>query len=293
MSLVPTTGNRMQDDLCRALALEMFLSPHHVAAMARYMVAVYVDVPDGALPASSLVRLLEYLVGEAKGDIALGLNLFDAPPMGRRPNDPPSKEVAFYLTLFGSRFDILLPSEYLATAGFWRSLIALQELAHPRNSGFAVRFTGGFHGSLLMRQFEGNAVLAHHFDPLPLVGFIMLEFVNVCMEISRLDVVSAQVCIFLPIGRFFLGAASVHADAAPATAAIYRRLGTLFLDTNWTTFTDLFERVRLIALELYNVLAQRYQQTLTEWQLELATQGRLRETRGRVDSAASAATIVH
>lgn len=185
--LGPSCGIPAFDDAARAFALDLFVDPRGIQALARYWLAVFADRPQQPMPAPSFCALLEHFRDIALAESREAAAMFDLALDGYETD---GRELSFVLRLFAADKNLAVSYEFLAPpkAARRKSLRALQHLlaslSPPQRApaatpcAFANHTLGGLRGEFRVSGFCHNAMLAFYFNPIVFAVVATAEYVR-------------------------------------------------------------------------------------------------------------------
>jgi hypothetical protein len=221
--LGPTCGVAALDDMARALALDLFVDPAGIRALAAYWVALFVDRPVRPMPAPSMCALITQLRAIKEG----GPAAFTLELDGYERDD---RDLSFVLRLFRDDLQLTLSYEFLRHRGArhraLRALDSMLETLVPPQSAeaaqpaaFATRTLSGLGGELRVAGFCQNAMLAFYFNARLFVVTAVAEYVRALRAqplIMANRTLVAELC--LPVAHALLAWAAATPDGGTDAA---------------------------------------------------------------------------
>lgn len=184
--LGPSCGIDAFDDATRALALDLFVDPAGIQALARYWVAVFIDRPKMPMPAPSFCALLHRFrdveraahEGRAPAHFDLALNGYETDGRG----------LAFILRLFADSSELVVSYDFLLKARRVKTMCALAELLNAQSPplhapaatprAFSRGTLAGLRGEFQVEGFCHNALLAFFFNPVMFAAIGTVEYLR-------------------------------------------------------------------------------------------------------------------
>lgn len=176
----PTSGNQRTDLLTCVIAIELFLIPSHVQAIARSWVASVVPFPR-MLTADVVFRALLHQVVRGTTRCALSLIAHDLGP---------DHKIDYELMLFPSMYNLALSRALLISILTCNTVKALSNLHDPRGYGDDDEFPflevgeSGSHGELIVREFTGDELLHYLASPAYMIHVVCHEYVKALVKLG-------------------------------------------------------------------------------------------------------------
>ena len=241
----PTSGSLRTDLLTSVIALELFLTPSRLRAIAKSYVANIAPAPTRLTADTQFRAVLNHVV---EGTHRCKLELI-AHDMG------PDHPMDFEILLFPWQYNMALSRPLILRILSENTVRALSELITPKAYGpdelpaFLDVGQYGSHGELRIRHFAGDELLRHLFNPAYLVTLICDEFVTALATLHPM--LTACSSLWTRIGQQIVACLEDLAehdglDPDSGLVAVLRDAAAIFEDASYNTghIADMHQQFR-------------------------------------------------